>query len=318
MKTVVLAYHEIGYAGFEFLRQAGAEIRAVFTHEDDPSENLWFRSVGERAKEFGVPVYTPVRINDPQWVERIRRLAPDILFSFYYRKIVSPAILAIPPLGCFNLHGSLLPRFRGRSPTNWAILMGETKTGVTLHRMAARADTGAIAGQREVEIGEEDDVLTVVTKQVDATRELLAEVYPLLVRGCAPALAQDEGLATKFGGRRPEDGAIDWSGSAGSIHNLVRAVAHPWPGAFSMLGEQKCMIWRTRRLRDHRETPEAAEPGTVVGETAEGAVVVCGEGHIEVLQAQIPPNPSVTGDELKSLLAPIPGARFHQTEMDEE
>jgi UDP-4-amino-4-deoxy-L-arabinose formyltransferase / UDP-glucuronic acid dehydrogenase (UDP-4-keto-hexauronic acid decarboxylating) len=311
MKTVVLAYHEIGCAGVEFLRQAGADIRAVFTHEDDPSESLWFCSVAERAKKLGIPVYAPEQINASPWVEKIRSLAPDILFSFYYRKLVSAEILAIPPLGCFNLHGSLLPRFRGRSPTNWAILMGETRTGVTLHRMAARADTGAIVAQREVEIGEDDDVLAVLTKQVDATRALLAEVYPLLVRGCGPALVQDESRATKFGGRRPEDGAIDWSGNAESIHNLVRAVAYPWPGAFSVLREQKCMIWKTRRYRG-REFFDPAEPGTVVGESAQGVVVACGEGHVEILQAQVPPDPSVAGRELKRLLAPIPGTRFHR------
>jgi UDP-4-amino-4-deoxy-L-arabinose formyltransferase / UDP-glucuronic acid dehydrogenase (UDP-4-keto-hexauronic acid decarboxylating) len=309
MKTVVLAYHEIGCAGLEFLKQAGADIRAVFTHEDDPSENLWFRSVAKRANEFGIPVFTPERINDSEWVEVIRACAPDILFSFYYRKIVSLPILAIPPLGCFNLHGSLLPRFRGRSPTNWAILMGEKKTGVTLHRMAARADAGAIAGQKEVEIAEDDDALAVLMKQVEVTRTLLEEVYPRLLEGRAPAILQDEALATKFGGRRPEDGAIDWSRRAEAIHNLVRAVAHPWPGAFSMLGDQKCILWRTRRYNGPL-LANGEEPGSVVGETADGAIVACGVGHIEVISAQVPPGSQVEGEELKKLLAPIPGPGF--------
>jgi UDP-4-amino-4-deoxy-L-arabinose formyltransferase/UDP-glucuronic acid dehydrogenase (UDP-4-keto-hexauronic acid decarboxylating) len=309
MKAVVLAYHEIGYAGLEFLREAGTEVRCVFTHEDHPGENIWFRSVAQLARDYGMPVYTPDRINDHEWVEIIRACEPEILFSFYYRKIVSPAILAIPPRGCYNLHGSLLPRFRGRSPTNWAILMGEKKTGVTLHRMEARADTGAIVGQKEVDIGVEDDARTVLMKQVEATRALLIEVYPLLVEGRAPGIVQDESLATKFGGRRPEDGEIDWEQSAESIHNLVRAVAYPWPGAFTMLRNQKCMIWRTRPYRG----PIPASfvmPGTVVGATNQGVVVACGLVCIEVLPAQVPPAPWIEGDELKTLLAPIPGARF--------
>ena len=310
MKTVLLAYHEIGCAGLEFLQQAGAEITAVFTHEDDPGENLWFGSVAQRAKHYGLPVYAPAQINDPEWVEVIRACEPEILFSFYYRKLVYANILAIPRRGCYNLHGSLLPRFRGRSPTNWAILIGEKKTGVTLHEMVLRADAGVIVGQKEVEIGEDDDARAVLMKQVEATRALLAEVYPLLVQGRAPAIVQDESLATKFGGRRPEDGEIHWGQSSESIHNLVRAVAHPWPGAFSMLRGQKCLIWRTRRYTGPASA-SVCEPGTAVDATADGVVVACGRGCIEILRAQLPSGPWVEGEELKKLLAPIPGARFN-------
>lgn len=309
MKTVVLAYHEVGCAGLEFLKQAGAEITGVFTHADDSTENLWFGSVAQRAKDYGLRVYTPEQINDPEWVAVLRSCEPDILFSFYYRKLVSAKILAIPRRGCYNLHGSLLPRFRGRSPTNWAILLGEKKTGVTLHEMVVKADAGLIVGQREVEIGEDDDARAVLMKQVEATRALLAEVYPLLVQGRAPALVQDESLATKFGGRRAEDGAIDWNQSAESIHNLARAVAYPWPGAFSRLHGQRCMIWRTRRYYGP-EPVSASKPGVVVTATAQGVLVRCGVGYIELLQAQVPPAPWVEGDELKKLLAPIPGTRF--------
>ncbi len=309
MKTVVLAYHEIGCAGLEFLKEAGAEITAVFTHEDDPGETLWFGSVARCAKKFGLRVYAPAQINDPEWVQMIRACEPEILFSFYYRKLVSARILEIPTRGCYNLHGSLLPRFRGRSPTNWAILLGEKRTGVTLHEMVVRADAGVIVGQKEVEISEDDDARAVLMKQVEATRALLAEVYPLLVQGRAPAIVQDESLVTKFGGRRPEDGEIHWQQSAESIHNLVRAVAYPWPGAFSMLRGQKCSIWRTRRYRGSIPASLPA-PGTVIGTTEQGVLVACGAGCIEVLRAQVPPAPWMDGDALKKLLAPIPGTIF--------
>lgn len=309
MKTVVLAYHEIGCAGLEFLKEAGAEITGVFTHEDDPGENAWFGSVAQRAKDYGLRVYTPAQINDPEWVQVIRACEPEILFSFYYRNLVSSRILEIPSRGCYNVHGSLLPRLRGRSPTNWAILLGEKKTGVTLHEMVVKADAGVIVGQKEVEIAEDDDARAVLMKQVEATRALLAEVYPLLVQGRAPAIVQDESLVTKFGGRRPEDGEIDWQQSAKSIHNLVRAVAYPWPGAFSTLRGQKCMVWRTRRCRGPLPA-SMPEPGTAMGVTEQGILVACGAGCVEVLRAQIPPAPWVEGDELKRLLAPIPGTKF--------
>jgi UDP-4-amino-4-deoxy-L-arabinose formyltransferase/UDP-glucuronic acid dehydrogenase (UDP-4-keto-hexauronic acid decarboxylating) len=309
MKAVVLAYHEIGCAGLDFLKQTGAEIRAVFTHEDDPGEMIWFGSVAQRAKTYGLPVYAPGRINDPEWIELIHACEPEILFSFFYRQIVSPKILAIPPHGCYNLHGSLLPRFRGRSPTNWAILLGEKKTGVTLHEMVPKADAGAIVGQREIDIGPDDDARAVLMKQVEATRALLAEVYPLLAEGRAPAIPQDERLATKFGRRRPEDGAIDWGQSSESIHNLARAVAYPWPGAYSMLRGQKCMIWRTHRYLG-LTLASGFQSGATVDATDQGVVVACGAGCIEVLQAQVAPGPPVEGEALKRLLAPIPGAGF--------
>lgn len=309
MKTVVLAYNEIGCVGLEFLREAGAEINAVFTHEDDPGENTWFRSVAQRANDYGLRVYAPARINDPEWVELIRACEPEMLFSFYYRQIVSPKILALPSRGCYNLHGSLLPRFRGRSPTNWAILLGEKITGVTLHQMVRMADAGAIVGQKAFDIDEDDDARAVLMKQVEATRALLTEVYPLLLQGRARAIPQDESLATKFGGRRPEDGVIDWGQSAESIHNLVRAVAYPWPGAFTTLRGQRCMIWRTRRYLGPILS-YGLQPGTVVGANDHGVVVACGVGCLEILQAQLPPGPWVDGVKLKRLLAPIPGPGF--------
>ena len=314
MKIVFLGYHEIGYVALEFLKHSGADIRAVFTHQDDAGENIWFRSVAKLAERYGIPAHMPERINDPEWVEEIRACDPEILFSFYYRKIVSPAILAIPPRGCYNLHGSLLPRFRGRSPTNWAILLGEKKTGVTLHEMVARADAGGVVGQREVEIGADDNAKDVLMKQVAATKALLAEVYPLMAEGRASIIPQDDRLATKFGGRRPEDGALDWRQSAESIHNLVRAVAYPWPGAFATLRGQKCMIWETRRCPEAEE-PSSSRPGDVIGGTDRGVVVACGSGCLEITRAQIPPGPCVAGEELKKLLAPIPGPGFKS--MDE-
>jgi UDP-4-amino-4-deoxy-L-arabinose formyltransferase/UDP-glucuronic acid dehydrogenase (UDP-4-keto-hexauronic acid decarboxylating) len=309
MRTVVLAYHEVGCAGLESLVEAGADVRAVFTHDDDPGENVWFSSVAQLGSRYGLKVYAPERINDAQWVEVIRNCEPDLLFSFYYRKIVSSEILAVPLHGCYNLHGSLLPRFRGRSPTNWAILMGEKKTGVTLHRMVPRADAGDIVGQMKVDIGEEDEVRTVLMKQVEATRALLTEVYPQVVSGQAIGTPQDERLATKFGGRRSEDGAIDWNQSAESIHNLVRAVTYPWPGGFSVRRGQKCIIWRTRRYVG--PTPVTlGKPGDIVSATDQGVLVACGSGFVEILQAQVPPGPWVDGSRLKDLLAPMPGCRF--------
>lgn len=142
MKAVVLAYHNIGCVGIEALLRHGFEIAAVFTHKDDPDENVWFDSVAQLAASRGIPVFAPEDINHPLWVERIRTMNPDIIFSFYYRHMVKPAILEIPHAGCLNLHGSLLPAYRGRCPVNWVLVNGETETGVTLHHMTPQPDAG--------------------------------------------------------------------------------------------------------------------------------------------------------------------------------
>ena len=125
MRAIVLAYHQIGCVSLDALLRHGFDVRAVFTHVDDAGEAIWFQSVAERAAEHGLPVFAPDDINHPLWIAKIRELQPDVLFSFYYRNLVSEELLAIPIAGCFNLHGSLLPKYRGRAPANWAILNGE-------------------------------------------------------------------------------------------------------------------------------------------------------------------------------------------------
>jgi UDP-4-amino-4-deoxy-L-arabinose formyltransferase/UDP-glucuronic acid dehydrogenase (UDP-4-keto-hexauronic acid decarboxylating) len=309
VRVVLLAYHEMGCAGLESLRRAGAEIVAVFTHRDDPDEKQWFGSVAELAEGHRIPVFAPDRINDGEWVDRIRWLRPEMIFSFYYRRIVSAEILAIPPRGCYNLHGSLLPRFRGRSPTNWAIIEGECRTGVTLHEMEVTPDTGPIVAQREVSIGDDDDARTVLLAQVEEMRTMMAEVYPRLVDGTAPRIPQDERLATSYGGRRPEDGRIRWSEPARRVHDLVRAVTDPWPGAFSWLRGRKCMIWKTR-LYAGGGVASGAPPGALLGTTPDGVLVGCGGEPLEVRRAQITPGPCIEGAELERLLGPVPGAGF--------
>ena len=223
MKTIVLAYHNIGYAGIKTLLSNGYDIKAIFTHKDDPNENIWFDSVAELAAANNIPVYAPEDINHPLWVERIRDLGPDILFSFYYRDMVGKDILGIPPQGCLNLHGSLLPRYRGRCPVNWVLINGEKETGVTLHYMTPKPDDGDIVGQRPVLITNNDNAMSLFTKLTTVTAELLAELLPMIKEKCAPRNPQDNSRATYYGGRRPEDGEIDWRQDASTVRNLVRA-----------------------------------------------------------------------------------------------
>ncbi len=242
MKAVVFAYHNMGLAGLRSLVRCGYEILTVFSHEDDPSENCWFGSVKAWAEERGIPVLCPTDVAGPEWAEKIARLGPDMIFSFYYRHMIPEAILGIPPTGAYNLHGSLLPAYRGRCPVNWVLIHGESRTGVTLHHMVKKADAGDIVGQRVVLIDERETARSLYGKLCEAAEILLGQLLPLMAEGTAPRIPQDISRGSYFGGRRPEDGRIDWRWDARRIYNLIRAVTDPYPGAFSLLPDGSRMI----------------------------------------------------------------------------
>lgn len=242
--AAVFAYHDVGVRCLQVLLDAAIDVRLVVTHADDPAERVWFASVAELARGRGL--HTLV---DPEAVElerRLRAAAPDFIFSFYYRRMLPPALLALAPRGAFNMHGSLLPRHRGRAPVNWAVLLGDTETGATLHEMLEKPDAGRIVDQAAVPIGTDDTALEVFRRVTDAAETVLRRSLPRLVAGTAELRTQHLARGSYHGGRRPEDGRIDWSRSAAEIHNLVRAVAPPFPGAFTEDGGQKRMILRTR------------------------------------------------------------------------
>ena len=244
MKAVVFAYHNIGRIGLEALWQEKFDIQVVFSHLDDPDENIWFGSVADWAKKNRIPVFFPQNVNTPEWFEMIRNISPEVIFSFYYRNLLSRDILMIPSAGSFNLHGSLLPTYRGRCPVNWVLVKGEQHTGVTLHHIIEAPDAGDIVGQKEVPIGFEDTAFTLYQKLCAKAKELLEELLPLIKKGIAPRIAQNLKQGSYYGGRRPEDGKIEWNWPIVQIYNLVRAVTDPYPGAFTYLPEgRKLFIW---------------------------------------------------------------------------
>ena len=305
MKTVVLAYHNIGCAGIEALLDHGFDIQAVFTHRDDPAENLWFRSVAELAAENGLPVFAPDNINHPLWVERIRQLEPDIIFSFYYRSLIGSDILEIPGNGCLNLHGSLLPKYRGRCPVNWVLVNGEEQTGVSLHYMTAQADSGDIVAQERVAISPEDTALSLHRKMTTAATRLLDTNLPSLLAGTASRTPQDHSRASYYGGRRPADGEIDWRRSAQQISNLVRAVTRPYPGAFSYLGNKQVLFWSVSQVAGDSEQL----PGTILSTSP--LIINCGQEAIEVHAGQAAAEGLfVNGDQLARDLCLAKGMRF--------
>ena len=232
-RAVVFAYSEVGVRGLAALLAAGVTVALVVTHEEAPGECRWFASVAELARRHGIDVVAPARPGEAALAERIGALRPRWIFSLYYRHLLPARLLTLAGDGGFNVHGSLLPRYRGRAPVNWAIVNGETCTGATLHRMVARADAGDIIDQQAVAILPNDTALDVSRKVAWAAETVLLRAWPALRDGTAVGRPQDLAAGSYVGRRRPEDGRIDWSLPARRVHDLIRAVAPPFPGAFT-------------------------------------------------------------------------------------
>ncbi len=278
MKCVVFAYHNIGCVGIKSLLKNGFEIEAVFTHQDNPNENVWFESVAELASQHGIPVYAPEEVNHPLWVGKLQKMNPDFIFSFYYRNMLKKDVLDTASKGAFNLHGSLLPKYRGRCPINWAIINGEKETGVTLHKMTVHPDDGDIVAQEKIAINDDDTAKTLFAKAEAAAASMLEKSLPALKNGTAKLTPQDSSKATYYGGRKAEDGEIDWTKPASQVRNLVRAVTRPYPGAYSFIGERKFLFW------DVSLAEGSGKPGMILSKNP--LIIACGEGAVKVNFAQ--------------------------------
>jgi methionyl-tRNA formyltransferase len=244
--AVVFAYSEVGVRCVRALLDQGVSIPLLFTHTDDPNEHQWFGSVQELAREYGIHAVTPESPNTAEWLSKGAAANPDFVFSFYYRYMLDLEWLKLPRSGALNMHGSLLPKYRGRAPVHWAIIQGETETGASLHYMEEKPDAGALIDQQSVTILENDDALAVSEKVATAAEQVLRRSLPSLIAGTAASHPLDLSRGTYFGRRRPEDGRINWRLSARSVHDLVRAVAPPFPGAFTDVGDLRLGVNQTQ------------------------------------------------------------------------
>jgi methionyl-tRNA formyltransferase len=279
---VLFAYSDAGYAFMQTLLELGAPIAALFTHQDDPHEEIWWRSCAELATRNSIPVFAPDRV-DAEMIARVIALRPAIVYSAYYRFLLPDAVLNAATIGAFNLHGSLLPKYRGRAPVNWMLVNGEREAGLTLHHMVSRADAGDIVAQRAYPIEESDTAQTVYRKLVPLAAEIIREYHPLIVEGRAPRIKQDLSRGTYFGRRRPADGQIDWRWPARRIFNLVRAVAHPYPGAFCFATGKKLFVWESRIAS---ESGMKGAPGQIIEELEGGLEIAAGQGSLIVARVQ--------------------------------
>ena len=223
----------MGVGCIKALLDAGIQIELVVTHADDPRENIWFASVAALCQERGIPYVQPEASDLLELLPQFKKIAPDYIFSFYYRYMITSDILATAGIAALNMHGSLLPKYRGRAPVNWAILHGETETGASLHIMEAKPDAGDIVGQVAVPIDPDEDATAVFAKVSNAAVQVMQVTLPELLQGRVPRTPNVLANGCYFGGRKPEDGRIHWNQSAKQVHDLIRAVAPPYPGAFT-------------------------------------------------------------------------------------
>jgi len=271
--AVVFAYHDIGVRCLEALLELGIDVRLVVTHQDNESENIWFDSVEDVAKRNGIAVITPKTPNSDSVIDQIEQCQPDYIFSFYYRQMLGQALLDIPARGAFNVHGSLLPKYRGRVPVNWAIIHGEKESGVSLHRMERKPDAGNLLAQRAVPILRNDTAGEVFQKLKCVAESMLMDVIPELIAGRVAETPLNLDSGSYYSGRKPEDGRIDWSLSAQNIHNLVRAVAPPYPGAFFDYGQHRIEVLGSYFQNQAARFPEACiyvEEGSFQADCADG------------------------------------------------
>jgi UDP-4-amino-4-deoxy-L-arabinose formyltransferase/UDP-glucuronic acid dehydrogenase (UDP-4-keto-hexauronic acid decarboxylating) len=303
---LVFGYHTMGCLGFDALLRHGFEVAAVVTHADDPAEEVWWGSLAERARARGIPVHLPgkAELKGEAFTELVASCRPAFIFSFYFRWMLPTRVLSLAPRGAFNLHGSLLPRYRGRAPVNWVLVNGESETGVSLHAMAAKPDAGDLVDQERVAIARADTAFTLYGKLETAATALLDRALPLLRDGRAALRPLDLAQGSYFGGRTPDDGRFEWTWSAERIYNLVRAVTHPYPGAFAELGGTRLLVWWAVPA----DAPATATPGTVLATDAEGLTVATGEGALRLVTVQLDGEPELPASAFALAHGVAPGA----------
>lgn len=278
-RILFFGYSEVGHDCLELLIQRCGNVIALITHPDHPDEKIWFKTPAMAAIKHNIPVFTADSVNTPEWRARIREMKPDLILSVYYRHLIGRTILDMAPLGAFNMHGSLLPKYRGRAPINWAVLHGEPRIGMTLHRMVKRTDAGDIIDQESIAITPTDTAEQAFRKALPCATAILTRQLDHLLDGTTTGTPQDESQATTFGGRTPEDGRIDWSRSTTEIFNLIRAVTDPYPGAFTDLNGARLMVWWAEPV-----PLTGGPPGTIL--STNPLVVTTGDGALHLTRTE--------------------------------
>ena len=280
MNIVFMGTPDFAVASLKKLYEAGHTISAVFTKVDMPRGRKMILTPPEVkvcAQELGLKVFQPATLKDAEVVDTIKGLNPDVIVVVAYGKLLPEDVLNIPPLGCINVHGSLLPSYRGAAPIQWTVLSGDKVGGVTTMYMGKGLDTGDIILKYETEIGENETAGELFDRLAESGADLLLETLELLEKGEAPRIPQDESLATYASMLSKDMCIIDWSKSADEVHNLVRGL-NPWPVALTTLNGKRIKIISTRK------SDKSGKAGQVI--STNPLTVACGSGAVEILTLQ--------------------------------
>ncbi|HMG32874.1 MAG TPA: methionyl-tRNA formyltransferase [Blastocatellia bacterium] len=315
MKMIFMGTPELAATILKRLIEDRHNVPAVFTQPDRPSgrgKHLHAPAVKQLATERGITVHQPSRLKNNDEVRAVfETIAPDVCIVAAYGKILPAWLLAIPRLGCINVHASLLPKYRGAAPINWAIANGEKETGVTIMQMDAGMDTGPMLATRSIDIGPDESApeLTVRISRLGA--DLLSETLPLIERGFIKSETQDNAQASYAPMLKREDGRIDWNDRAQRIANRVRGF-QPWPGSYSALKGHRLTLWRAKAQEtDAQAAGFHYEPGTVVEASHEGFTVACGgESRIRVEEVQAEGKRRMSAWDFANGIHLNPGSRF--------
>jgi methionyl-tRNA formyltransferase len=323
MRIVFAGTPEVSVPTLEACLDAGHDVVLVVTQPDRPSgrgRHILPSPVKAFAVERGLPVLQPTGINAPETLALVRRLQPDAIVVSAFGQKLSPALLATPRRGCFNVHASLLPRFRGPAPINWAIVTGEEETGVTIIRMVERMDAGDILARQAVRIDDDWTAgdLAEVLGRMGAKR--MVRVLSELEAGTAHPLPQDPSNVSRAPMLKKSDGLIPWTKSARQVHNHVRGMT-PWPGAFTFLPRVGAPHpLRITVLRAVVEPPAdaSAGPGAVVALVRRGIAVACGEGVLLLAEVKPAGGHAMPADDFARGHRITPGLRFTDDETLDE
>lgn len=304
MRILFFGIYGVGVCALDRLLDAGFDVVAVVTKPDAPDEG---QPVAELARQRGVPVWQPTSPREPRFLLEIEQTRPDLLVVSGYHRIIPARILELPSIAAINVHGSLLPRYRGPNPWKWAVIQGETQTGVTVHVMTPELDRGEILAQKVVDIDDEDTGGNVFEKTSAAGAILLVNTIQRMREGTIQPRPQDESVASYHGYPTDVDTRIDWAGDARRIRNLVRGLS-PRPGAWTGFGDRRIFIWKV----DPTETESVEPPGTVVARSPDGLRVATGTVDVIIREAGLEGGGRIDAGELTSTLALRPGDRFRE------
>lgn len=284
MRIVFMGTPEFAGPSLDALLRSDDHVVGVVTQPDRPKgrgQQLAPSPVKLIAQREGIPLLQPVKMKAPEFLEPLAAWKPDLIAVTAFGRILHPGILSLPPMGCVNVHGSLLPKYRGAAPVQWAVINGETETGITTILMDEGMDTGPMLLQERLAIMPDDTAGTLAPRLAELGGRLLVETIRQLKAGTLTPKKQDEGQATMAPLLKKEDGLINWAMSAESLANRVRGLS-PWPGAYTFFGQERWNIWKAVSIME----ATTDNPGTIVGVTKRSILVATGDGLLDVREIQ--------------------------------